>query len=182
MEQLDHIMEYLISHLKNRPAERQPPDVNGPDCLYLNYMCHHTIFLPPSCHPHLKSCKKILFLSSASSPDAYDMASGKPHKSANAFRSCFFNADFTLEAASLIFFCPSLTYLANGTYAGRLKAHQGIGAGFIDGNIVNPQYIIVFVNPNKEIPSPKMISSPTGHFTLPAPQPMIPLAALPGCI
>lgn len=69
------------------------------------------------------------------------MASGKLHKSANAFRSCFFNADFTLEAASLIFFCPSLTYLANGTYAGRLKAHQGIGAGFIDGNIVNPPNI-----------------------------------------
>ena len=27
-------------------------------------------------------------------------------------------------------------YLANGTYAGRLKAYQGIGAGFVDGDIV----------------------------------------------
>ena len=27
-------------------------------------------------------------------------------------------------------------YLANGTYSGRLKAYQGIGAGFVDGDIV----------------------------------------------
>ncbi|MDB2141499.1 hypothetical protein [Enterocloster clostridioformis] len=40
------------------------------------------------------------------------MASGKLHKSANAFRSCFLNADFTLEDASLTYFCPSLLCFA----------------------------------------------------------------------
>lgn len=63
--------------------------------------------------PDPSASSSDLLLSSVNSPDAYDMVRGKLHKSANAFRSCFLNADFILEAASLIFSVPPVSALRN---------------------------------------------------------------------